>query len=117
VLSTISRRWAASRIIGGSGESEHDLKLDWGKVELLRPSLEMLSLVPRKARQDRFRGLMLVPCWPKQNWDQQIQEMSVLSCGLAPDPRGTGKWCRATLLAFSPAAISMASRHGWLMVE
>jgi hypothetical protein len=67
------RRWVVDYItlLGGVpdhwwvGDSEHDLKLDWGKVELLRPPLEMLPLVPRKACQGRFRGLMLIPCWPK----------------------------------------------------
>jgi hypothetical protein len=44
------------------GDSEHDLKLDWGQVELLRPPLDMLPLVPQKVRRDRFQGLMLIPC-------------------------------------------------------
>jgi hypothetical protein len=47
------------------GDSEHDLKLDWSKVDLLRPPLEMLPLVPRKAHQDCFKGLILLPCWPR----------------------------------------------------
>jgi hypothetical protein len=68
------------------GDSEHDLKVDWGKVELLHPPLEILPLVHRKARQDQFRGLMLVPCWPKNDWHQQLLVMNVLSCALAPDP-------------------------------
>jgi hypothetical protein len=46
---------------GWVGESEHDLKVDWRKVDLLRPPLEMLPLVPRKAHQDYFKGLILVP--------------------------------------------------------
>jgi hypothetical protein len=48
-------------------DSEHDLKMDWSQVELFRPPLEMLPLVPQKVRQDRFQGLVLIPCWEKQN--------------------------------------------------
>jgi hypothetical protein len=54
------------------GDSEHDLKLDWIKVDLLRPPLKILPLIPGKAHQDCFKGLMLVPCSPRQNWYQEL---------------------------------------------
>jgi hypothetical protein len=37
------------------GDSEHDFKLDWDQMELLRPPLEMLPLVPRKFAGTGFR--------------------------------------------------------------
>jgi hypothetical protein len=61
------------------GDSEHDLKMDWSQVELLRPPLEMLPLVPQKVRRDRFQGLVLIPCWEIQNWYHQLRQMSLLS--------------------------------------
>jgi hypothetical protein len=41
---------------GWVGDSEHDLKLDWIKVDLLLPPLEMLPLVPRKALSGLLQG-------------------------------------------------------------
>jgi hypothetical protein len=98
------------------GDSEHDLKLDWGQVELLRLPLEMLPLVPKKGRRDRFQGLVLIPCLDKQNWYHQQRQMSLLSWDILPDPQGTGKRWRATMPAFSLAAISSAEKLGWLNV-
>jgi hypothetical protein len=72
------------------GDSEHDLKLDWIKLDLLRPPLEMLPLVPRKAHQDCFKDLMLVPCWPRQNWYQKLMTMGHSSCGLTPNLAAKG---------------------------
>jgi hypothetical protein len=71
------------------GDSEHDLKLD------------------------RFQGLMLVPFWEKQNWYHQLRQMSLLSWDILPDPQVTGKRWRATMLALSLAAISLAEKLGW----
>jgi hypothetical protein len=36
------------------GESEHDYKLDWPKLDLVRSPLEMLPLVSRKLEIDGF---------------------------------------------------------------
>jgi hypothetical protein len=95
------------------GESEHDLKLDWGQVELLRPPLEIIPQVPRKVQADQFEGLLLLPYWERQNWHQGLVAMSDTSQSSEPSP-GPGKRWRATLLAFSPAAKTMTERHGWL---
>jgi hypothetical protein len=40
--------------------SEHDMKMAWGKVELLRAPLELLALVPEKVKREEFKGLMLI---------------------------------------------------------
>jgi hypothetical protein len=50
-----------------TGESEHDFGRSWEDVDLLRPPLEFLPLVPRKVASDSFRGLLLVPRWVRQN--------------------------------------------------
>jgi hypothetical protein len=96
------------------GYSVHDLKLDWSKVDLLRSPLDMLPLVPRKAHQDCFEGLMLVPCWPRQNWYQDLMDMGHSSCDLTPNLPAKGKRWRATLISFSPASASLAREKGWL---
>jgi hypothetical protein len=95
-------------------DSEHDLKLDWSEVDLLRPPLEMLPLVPRKAHQDCFKGLMLVLCWPRQNWYQELMSMGHSSCDLTHNLPAKGKRWRATLTSFSPASASRAREKGWL---
>jgi Reverse transcriptase (RNA-dependent DNA polymerase) len=87
------------------GDSEHDIKLDWSKVDLLRPPLEMLPLDPRKAHQDSFKGLMLVPCWSRQNWYQDLMAMRHSSCDLTPNLPAKGKHWRATLISFSLAVV------------
>jgi hypothetical protein len=94
------------------GDSEHDLKLDWDQVELLRPPLEMIPQVPRKVQADQFEGLLFLPYWERQNWHQGLVAMSYTSQSLEPSP-GPGKRWRATLLAFSPGAKTMTARHGW----
>jgi hypothetical protein len=96
------------------GDSEQNLKLDWSKVDLLRPPLEMLPLVPDKAHQDCFKGLMLVQCWPRLNWYQELMAMGHSSCDLIPNLPAKGKRWRTTLISFSPASASLAREKGWL---
>jgi hypothetical protein len=50
------------------------MKTTWGNVELLRPPLELKTLVLEKVKRDDFKGLMLIPWWPRQNWfDEHLE--------------------------------------------
>jgi hypothetical protein len=86
-------------------------------VELSRPPLEMLPLVPQKVRGERFQGLVLITCWEKQNCYHQLRQVSLLWRDIMPDPQGTGKRWRATMLVFALAAISLQEKLGWLKDE
>lgn len=61
------------------GESEHDHKPDWAKVESLRPPLVFLPLTPRKGCGNKFQGLLLIPRWPHQKWYKELVQMGVQS--------------------------------------
>jgi hypothetical protein len=92
-----------------SGDSELDYKINWSQIDLLRPPLEMLPLVPRKVEADGFRGMLLVPCWPRQNWYQQLLELARSHLVLEPDMSFSRMAWRATLLALSREAEARAS--------
>jgi hypothetical protein len=52
--------------------SEQDMKTTWGNVELLCPPMDLMALVPEKVKRDDFKGLMLIPWWPRQNWFHEL---------------------------------------------
>jgi hypothetical protein len=59
------------------GASEHEMKTTWGNVELLRPPLELMALVPEKVKRDDFKGSMLIPWWPRQIWFHELLGLGV----------------------------------------
>jgi hypothetical protein len=48
------------------------MKMTWGYVELLRPTLYWMALEPEQVKRDDFKGLMLIPRWPRQNWFREV---------------------------------------------
>jgi hypothetical protein len=97
-----------------TGESEHDLGRSWKDVDLLRPPLELLQLVPRKVASDSFRGLLLIPRWVRQNWYQALLALSTRHWVLLPDPSRPSRGWSAALLAFSrEAALGGTSLMSW----
>jgi hypothetical protein len=82
------------------GDFEHDYKTAWSQIDLLRPPLEMLPLVPRKVEADGFRDMLLVPCWPRQTWYQQLLELARSHVVLEPDVGFNGKARRVMLVVF-----------------
>lgn len=91
------------------GDSAHDFSLNWGSVDLLRPPLEFLPLVPRKVANDNFEGLLLIPRWPRQNWHQALVSKALQVSILRPHREQRGKRWAASLLAFSGKAMRRAN--------
>jgi hypothetical protein len=86
------------------GGSDHDFGRSWKDVDLLRPPLEMLPLVPRKVASDSFCGLLLIPRWVRQNWYQVLLALGTRHWVLLPDPSQQSRGWSAALLAFSREA-------------
>jgi hypothetical protein len=102
------------------------MKTTWGNVELLRPPLELMALVPEKVKRDDCKGPMLIPWWPRQNWlyellglrvdNRRIHLESTGDFGLRRldrSPLATARtplkrWS-AAVIAFSPEACQRAS--------
>lgn len=85
------------------GASEHDWSKPWPERALVRPPLEYLPLVARKAVQDRFQGLMLVPRWTRRLWWPELEHAAYAMIRIPPGPASCRKW-DATLVAFSAEA-------------
>jgi hypothetical protein len=83
--------------------------MNWTQIDLLRPPLETLPIVQHKVEADGFRGMLLVPCGPRQTWYQQLLETAWSHVVLEPDVGFSRKAWRATLLVFSREAEERAS--------
>jgi hypothetical protein len=64
------------------------MKMIWGEVELLRPPLEFLALVLEKVKRDGFKGLMLIPWWPRQNWFHELLALGMDHRRIYPESAG-----------------------------
>ena len=93
-----------------AGESEHDFKLSWSNIRLLRPPLEFLPLVRRKIEDEGFQGLLLVPRWPRQNWHQELLQDSCCHRVLPAAPDSHPKRWAATLMAFGTRGLGLMQR-------
>lgn len=88
-----------------TGESEHDFKTSWKSVDLLRPPLESLSIVRHKILADQFKGLLLVPHLPRQNWHQELIQEACYHTILPVAADSYPKRWAATLMAFGPRSL------------
>jgi hypothetical protein len=101
------------------------MKTTWGNVESLHLLLELMALVTAKVKRDDFKGLMLIPWWPRQNWFRELWGWEWTIEGFIQTPQGTSvsadwtgsRWpwrellCAVErgLIAFSPEACQRAA--------
>jgi hypothetical protein len=81
--------------------SEHDWAKPWPTNAMIRPPLEYLPLVTRKAVQDGFRGVMLLPRWKRRLWWPELEHSAHSMVRISPGDFNARKW-DAVLVVFSP---------------
>jgi hypothetical protein len=47
---------------------------DMGERRVAAPPLELMTLVPENVKHDDFKGLMLIPWWPRQNLFHKLSD-------------------------------------------